>query len=163
MNPHCSQYCFSTVARPPEIEHNDVGIVAFTTWYLQQAISPQGASNLLCGSIFPVIIFPSLNVLFVLAELVWSVKVNALGVYVGRSLRHYLEVVNHCGSYFNIGNMLDLRDSNLYIESKQTLLQDINVTLSFMQSGLFHVYGEAARSVFWSLLCFKLYTWYRFV
>lgn len=88
-------------------------MAAFKTWHWQWASSPEASSNLLCGSVFPVIISPSLSVFFVLAGPVWSAQTNWLGVSVGRSPYHYLEVANYLDCYFNFEKMLSLRDQDL--------------------------------------------------
>lgn len=95
VNARCSQYWFRTVAEPPAAEHGGADVAAFRTLHLQEAVSPEADCSLPRGSLFPGIICPSLSAFFVLAGRAWSVRVNALGVYVGRSTHQYLEAVNH--------------------------------------------------------------------
>lgn len=134
VNTCCSHYSFKVVVRPPEIEHNDVEMAASTTWCLQPALSPRAASNLPCRPISPAIISSSLNVLFMLAELVSSAKVNALSVYTRRSSRHSLEVNNHASS------------QRLELRKQATTSGPDSVMWRLTWPGLYYVYYEAARS-----------------
>lgn len=120
------------------------------TRHLPPAAFPGAA---FCVTIFLVIMSSSLNALFVLAGLVWSVKVNILGVWVGRGPCYCLEVPQHSQCCFSLEN-LSLSDLNLHREAGDycfgTGLCD---TTSYVVSPV-HVSDEATRTrLLWALLC----------